>query len=108
MLDSCTKDSESLHLTATWELSFPWMSARLILSQCAKARASEPDNKVTVCVVALLLAFLLLCPAGCLQAEWAQRMSRSLATCEHSPPLLPDPTLNSFEDRGKGGAEKTS
>lgn len=46
---------------------------------------------------------LLLCPADCLQAEWAQRMSRSLATCEHSPSDL---TLNSFEGRGKAGAEE--
>lgn len=57
-----------------------------------------------MCVVVLLLAELLLCPADCLQAEWAQRMSRSLATCEHSPST--DLTVNSFEDRGKGDAEK--
>ena len=36
----------------------------------------------------LLLATLLLCPADCLQAEWARTMTRSLATCEHSPPLI--------------------
>lgn len=81
------------------------MSACPFLSQCAKARAAEPDNEAAVCEVVLLLAELLLCPADCLQAEWAQRMSRSLATCEHSPPLLPHLKLNSFEDRGKGGTE---
>ena len=57
-----------------------------------------------MCALVLLLAELLLCPADCLQAEWAQRMSRSLATCEHSPSA--DLTLNSFEDRGKGDAER--
>ncbi len=82
------------------------MNACPILSQRAKAGAAEPDNEAAVCVVALLLAGLLLCPAECLQAEWAQRMSRSLATCEHSPPLLPDLTLNSFEDRGKKEAQR--
>lgn len=82
------------------------MSVCPILAQSAKA--AEPDNEASVCVFALLLAGLLLCPADCLQAEWAQRMSRSLATREHSPPLLPDLTLNSFEDRGKGGTAKTS
>lgn len=35
-------------------------------------------------------------------------MTRSLATCEHSPPLLPDLTPNSSEDSGKGGTKKTS
>ncbi len=108
MLNICTNSSESFNSTIIQKLPFPCMSACLILSHCAKARAAMPDNKVTVCVVVRLLALLLLCPAGCLQAEWARRMSRSLATCEHGPPLLPDLTPNSFEERGKGGTEETS
>lgn len=77
------------------------MSACPILPKCVKARAAELDNGGPVCVVVMLLAKLLLCPAVCLQAEWAQRMSCSLATCEHSPQLLSDVTLNSSKDRGK-------
>lgn len=49
------------------------------------------------CVLGLQLRELLLCPADCLQAEWAQRMSRSLATSKHKPSVLSDPTWNSFE-----------
>lgn len=60
---------------------------QLQLAVVPRPELPEPDDGATVCVVVLLLAEPLLCPADCLQAEWAQRKSRSLATCEHSPPL---------------------
>lgn len=78
------------------------------LGEGAKAGAAEPDTGVPACVVVLWLPELLLCPADCLQAEWAQRVSCSLATCEHSPPLLSNLTLNSFEDGGKTAHSKRS
>lgn len=96
----------SFDSTTKLKLLHAGMSSCPIIRKYVKARAAELDNGGPVRVVILLLAELLLCPAVCLQAEWAQRMSRSLATCEHSPPLLCDLTLNSSEDRGKGGAEQ--
>lgn len=99
-LNFCTKDGQLELYQLNGNLS-SGIGNCPFLSKNAKARAAEPDSRVPACVVVLQPAGLPLCPADCLQAEWAQRKSRSLATCEHSPQLLSDLTLNSFEDCGK-------